>query len=139
MSETIIGGNRWDSLSRKADLARISCQSSCEIDEIDIANYNEYLLEKKKNPTVAKIAIVESMIKSNTETYLTGYNRSMLERVPENETLVKSIYEKELKSYPNTGRLRNVLIQEGRFSLNSVTPKITNKLKKIIIKIKSFI
>lgn len=136
MSETILGGSRWDNLVKQTYWARLSLQSSSGADEFDVDNYHDFLVEKRKNPTAASIAMHNSAKRSGFAPF---YNKSSLERSPENETLVKTLDNNFHKNYPNSGRLRNVLIEHDRFSLDFVKPKMTNHFQKFLIKIKSFI
>ena len=139
MSETILGGSRWDTLTNRAYWARVVLQSPSTPDKYDIGTYNAFLEEKCKNPVAADIALRDSIRKSGYESSLIGYNKALLERAPENDYLAKKLRTDSIKNYPNTGRLRNLLIEHDRFSLDSVRPKMTNKLQKLLIKIKSFL
>lgn len=139
MSETILGSSRWDNLKQVTYWARLSCQNDAKIDDIDIANYHDFLIEKQKNPVTANIAMQSSIRNSNADRRLMGCNIKELERAPENDYLVKSIRANYQKNYPNSGGLRNLLIGNDRFSLDFVKPKMTNKFQKLLIKLKSFL
>ncbi len=139
MSETILGGCRWDTLENKAYWARVVLNSSSKPDEYDIKSYNEFLQEKCKNNTAADIALRNSIRRSGGETSSLPYNKRLLERAPKNDYLAKKIQADYFTNYPYSGRLRNLLIENDRFSLSSVKPKMTNSLQKFLIKIKSFI
>lgn len=142
MSEIGDGFSRFDGLKQSAYWARLSCCNTEPIDKYDIENYNQFLQDKITNPTAADIAMQDT-IREHRSAYFEDAialpNKNKLEKYPENDVLVKTIEQNYKENYPKTGKLRQILIENNRFCLNCVRPKMTNKFEKLIIKLKSFI
>ena len=97
--------------------------------------YKEFLNERMNNPTIARIADYEYTSKHPVQYFYDYYeNKHQLVRSPEIDTLLKASKKAEKEKYPKTRILRIGLINEGRFELGQVKPKITG-FKKFLLRL----
>ena len=103
-------------------------------------DYKDFLMLKMTSPTVADIAFQEELSKKSLK-YPKEFNAN-LEYINE-DSIVKYIQtlieHKQSIIYEKTGRLRKILINNDRFSLDYVKPKLESKWKKFVLKLKSVI
>lgn len=134
MSEYCEGGYRFENLYSKAYWAKREMNVPARKLDFGQAEYEYkmFLEEKVEQPTRANIAMAEVIRNTgvNMEFFL---NKSNLEASPELDCLVKTIEDHELKNYPKTRKLRDILTVEN-MRLNEVSPKINSKLKKLFVK-----
>ena len=92
------------------------------------------------SPTVADIAFREELTKSplkfprNFKMNLDYMNEDSI--IKYIQTLIEH---RQSIIYEKTGRLRKILINNDRFSLDYVKPKLESKWKKFVLKLKSVI
>ena len=134
MSEYCEGGYRFENLYSKAYWAKREMNVPARKLDFGQAEYEYkmFLEEKVAQPTRANIAMAEVIRNTgvNMEFFL---NKSNLEASTELDCLVKTIEYHELKNYPKTRKLRDILTVEN-MRLNEVSPKINSKLKKLFVK-----
>jgi hypothetical protein len=102
-------------------------------------HYAQFLTEKLKRPTVANI-VMKDIQKEHPITFPLIYilKKEKLEKTPKIRNLLNSIIKQDKNLYPKTSKLRFVLLEDNRFNLNSIKPKLF-KLKKFVLKLKSII
>lgn len=103
-------------------------------------DYKDFLFLKMTSPTVADIAFREELTKSplkfprNFKMNLDYMNEDSI--IKYIQTLIEH---RQSIIYEKTGRLRKILINNDRFSLDYVKPKLESKWKKFVLKFKSVI
>ena len=135
-----IGEGRFDNVRSAAYWCKRSLDISPRYFDLETAanDYGKFLEEKHRNPMIADMAM-HLVVKKNPISDFKNFesNLTLLEKVPEVDTLVKSVDEKIFETYPRTYDTRRCLIAEDRVSLTSdVKPKLRG-LKKLMLKLKA--
>lgn len=131
--------SRWNLLRQNVYNACQSLKTHDKIKNQDIASFKELLREQYKNSTRVEIAMRERLIKTNERIRHMLKNRNNLEKISENYFMSQEIKANYQKNYPKSGNIRRALIENDRFKLNYVTPKLTSTFRKILIKLQSLL
>ena len=128
--------SRFAGLKHAAYWTKMHCDTTLRIDkERAIKHYEKFLKYRIKNPTIADIAFQE-VIGKNGLFCPTHFEKNVktLHSDPGITGLFHIVQEKIKNLYPKTKNIRKKLIENNRFRLESVTPKM-NKLQKLLFKI----
>lgn len=137
--EIMDGFNQYDNIYNKAYWAKNELDRPKRYFDVDFAkdSYSEFLLERQKNRVQGDIAFAEALRKKPIR-YKQDYTDNFKSLVNEiNDSAL--IFEAEnfnLKNYPKTSKIRNILVENNRFRLDEVLPKLTG-LKKLAMKLKT--
>ena len=103
-------------------------------------SYRDFLFLKIKSPTIADIAYFEGIKK--TDLKFPENFKDNIASISEDSIikyLLSSINKQNDRDFFKTEKLRKILINNDRFSLDCVKPKLDSKWQKIILKLKSMI
>ena len=102
--------------------------------------YRDFLFLKLQSPTIADIAYYEEIIKfplkfsQNFKNNIASISQDSFIKY-----LLSMINKQNDRDFSKTEKLRKILINNDRFSLDCVKPKLDSKWQKIILKLKSMI
>ena len=139
--EIMDGYNKYDNIYNNAYWAKHELDRPSRYFDMDYAKdrYLDYLSERQKNRTEGDIAFAEVLRKQPLR-YKRGYNDNFKKLASEfvDNALIVEAEAFNQKNYPKTCQLRNTLIQNNRFRLDRVMPKLS-KFQKIAMKFKAII
>ena len=132
MSETELGGSRFDRINKNAFWANAHLDTKFHIDADMIDDNYNHIQDCINHPTTGLLAAR----KHRTNNYPHCYNRNLMELLSEQQikTSVDIFISKFNKLYPKTGRARNFLINSDSIVLNYVKP-INKSLRRTIFRL----
>ena len=100
-------------------------------------DYREFLELKYQYPTIADIAMQQKLVETPGKSKHFIQNINMISEYSDIGNLNYLINRQKETKFPKTKILREQLIKNNRFNLDYVTPKLTSKWQKLVLKMKS--
>ena len=127
MSETILGGSRFDDINRHAFWANAHLDTRLRLDKDFLNDNYKQVLDCVNHPTTGLLAAK----KNRTYNYPSCYRRNLndLLSIPSMRDLFDRFETKFNRLYPKTGKLREFLIDKSRLSFERILPKMSHTQK----------